>query len=109
MGFQTADTLALARELPTINGVTAVWVLRGADDRSAVMYVTVRGFDDEAFAGRLQVRRQIEDFIATHREDMRFSGFDFDYHVFIDDPALGPPQIPAGAFSVYEESAIAAG
>lgn len=109
MGFQLSDIETLAHDLSADQIVTGVWVQRASDERSATLYASVDGFDDEGYENRLRVRRQVEGFIANRLADMRFSGFVFDYHVFIDDEELGIPQIPEGAVTVYERPSTVPG
>lgn len=100
MGFQTADVQPLAEDVATVPGVTGVWILPGSEDRSSTMWVAVRGFDEEGYVQRMKVREVIEDFISQRQVEMGLSGYLFDYHVTIDEPALGPMQVPRAALRI---------
>jgi hypothetical protein len=97
MGFQPSDLNDFARSLLQHPGVTEVWKLASLDDRSATLWVLVRGFDAQAFENRLAVRRHIEHFIEEHQPAIRASEFVFSYYVEVDDEGLAAPQIPDGA------------
>jgi hypothetical protein len=100
MGFQPADVVAFARDILSHNAVTGVWLLQGSDYRSVAMYIAVKGLDDEGYRQRFEVRELVEAFIDEHQAVMQVSDFLFDYHVFIDEPDLGPLQIPEAAVPV---------
>jgi hypothetical protein len=95
VGFQTADLIEFGRSLHAFSGVTQVWFLAPYADRSAAMWVLVKGFDADAFQSRLAVSEAIERFIQDH--GVTDSEYAFTYYVVIDEDGLGSPQIPAGA------------
>jgi len=97
MGFQTDDLRPFCLDLSRLPGVSGTWLLRGPSDRDGMVYVTVRGFDVEAHARRLNVIRTVERYRTQHRDAMVESDFIFDYAVLVDDSDLGEPHIPRGA------------
>jgi hypothetical protein len=100
MGFQLADVGSFAREIAERPGVTGGWILPAPEDRGCMVWVAVKGLDDQGYKWRMEVRNAVESYIDNHRVDMRLSGFLFDYRLIVDEEALGPPQIPAGAIDV---------
>lgn len=100
MGFQAADIKPLAKELAGTDGVTGVWLLNSFDSRTCIMWVAVAGFDEPAHYLRSQIYDDVETFIKNNSEDMKVSGLVFDYHVLVDAPGLGEPQIPSGAVPI---------
>jgi hypothetical protein len=97
MGFQTADVQPLAEDIVTLPGVSGVWILPGPEDRSSTMWVAVEGLDEKGHTRRMKVRDTIEQFITARQVEMGLSGYLFDYHVTVDEPALGPLQVPKAA------------
>lgn len=100
MGFQAADIKPLAKQLAGTDGVTGVWLLNSFDSRTCIMWVAVAGFDESAHNLRSEIYESVENFIRDHSEDMKVSGLVFDYHVLVDAPGLGEPQIPSGAVPI---------
>jgi len=99
MGFQSADVAALGREVLSMKGVSGVWSF-SPTDQDALLWVTVRGFDDRAALDRQAVYDAVERFIDRHLPDFKSSGFVFDYFVLVDDEELGEAQIPAAAVPI---------
>lgn len=64
------------------------------------MWVAVERLDEDGHNRRLAVRKKVETFIAEHLVDMKLSGFMFDYHVTVDEPAFGALQIPRAAIRI---------
>jgi hypothetical protein len=96
MGFQSSDLRTFTPHLYELPGVTDVWAL-AASEHDATVWIVVHGFDQEAHANRIRVRQEVERFLSKHREDMKESGFVYDYHVLVGDEEVGDPQIPVGA------------
>lgn len=98
MGFPETEFEDLAREVARLPGVTGVWLYPRFPE--VTMWVLVKGFDAEAHGRRIEVRKQIENFLAMRIRDILDSGFSFDYQVLIDAPELDPPNIPAEAMQI---------
>lgn len=92
MGLHSADIASFAKTLLPLDSVTGVWTFTPSE-REITIWVTVRGFDDEAALRRETVYQTVETFIDENRDQMG-SDFVFDYYVLVDDIELGAPQIP---------------
>ena len=95
MGLQARDVVSFGRSLLDLRGVTGVWAL-APSQREAVLWVTVRGFDEQGALDRAGVYNVIERYIDDHRGQMP-NDLMLDYFVLVDDEDLGEVQIPASA------------
>lgn len=98
MGFQTSDLRSVCQELARLPLVSGVYLAgrAGKDDEGSV-YVTVRGWGEEAHNARLAATKLLVQFRENHRADMEYSAFVFNYHVMVDDEAIEEPLIPERA------------